>query len=122
MTGTASSTAEGWLGQPLRRTALHLLPVLLVAGFANAYEAWRFLGDLARPEIRGALPFVAVGMAALVGAIVRPRRCAGLAVREAFRGWIAAAAVAAAIGLAVADPAYPAKRIHVGEYMLLAIV
>ncbi len=94
--------------------------IALVAVYGNAFEVWqvltRSLGRVGASLVPlAALAALAVAAAAI--AVVRGRR--GLRIRLA--ACLVAAGLAALAALA-ADPMFPAKRIHVAEYAVLAWV
>jgi len=95
--------------------ACWLLAILLTALFVNSFPVWtslsRKLGSAA-----ALLPFGAflLLLAALLPVAWRRRPWSGRAALGAL--------AMAALGLLLADPDFPAKRIHVAEYALLALV
>lgn len=103
----------------LRAVAVHAVAVALVFLFVNLFSVWRQLGETLGITVRDALPWIAVClMAAAAIALLSIRRWR---MRVSWP-WLAASVVACAAGLAIADPDFPAKRIHVPEYFLLACV
>lgn len=87
----------------------------LLALYVNAFPLWAMLSSRLGREIAGYLPFAVVG---LLGA--------ALLLFSLRRRWhwpsLGLAILFAALGLWLADPAFPAKRVHVAEYALLALV
>lgn len=99
--------------------AYGLAALVLVAAYIGAYGAWRALVSGLGEGRADILPVALTGMAGL-GAMA-------LALRVNARPKPEPRAVLAGIALAVAalflsDPAFPAKRIHVLEYAVLALV
>ena len=90
------------------------LAALLVAAFANAFPLWVWLSQQLGAAAK-LLPF------ALAGLLVAAMLLAGRGGRRDIR-WLAAGIFAALLGLALADPDFPAKRVHVAEYAVLALV
>ncbi len=96
--------------------AWYLAAIVLVALMVNAFDLWqafaRSVGSVAV-----AAPVVAA-LGVLTGsAIVILRQRNLRAIRCALLGSSVAVAV---IGLALTDPQFPAKRIHVAEYIVVA--
>ncbi len=95
------------------------LALLLLVGFINAFPAWQALSQALGRQAAW-LPF---GLLVVVLLLL-----AGLAWRPGDNGrpwhWpaIAAGLALAGLGLLATDPAFPAKRIHVAEYAVLALV
>lgn len=97
-----------------------LAALVLVAVYIGAFDAWRSLVNRLGEGRADALPIVLIVLASL-GAVtlallvqrrgreVRPRALAG-------------GIVLAVAALFLSDPAFPAKRIHVLEYAVLALV
>lgn len=105
----------------MRSIVVNIFAVLLVIGYTNTFEVWQFIGTVISREQRDAVPFVVVGiMFLLVAAVffvgVRTRRV------SVSWPWLVLAVVAVLVGLASTDPAFPAKRIHVPQYLFLACV
>jgi len=96
------------------------LAVLLVPVYVNTFPVWRWLLANVAEGTATALPIIA-GIAALALAAwwYRGARREGRPVdgRMLLLGGVLAGAT-----LLMTDPAYPAKRIHVAEYILLAVV
>lgn len=105
----------------LQRTsawAWYALAAALVALYVNMYSFWRWLSVAVGSEA-DYLPYV-VTLALLGGlGVVAVRACG----RARVNWWIVACALAFAVaGFMVTDPDYPSKRIHVPEYVVLALV
>lgn len=87
----------------------------LVLAFVNIFPLWQVASRLLG---KSAAWLPGLALAGLVAA--------GLTLAWRQRPWnipaLAAAAVLMAAGLLLADPAFPAKRVHVAEYALLALV
>jgi hypothetical protein len=98
----------------IRIAAWHALAALLVLVFAHTFELWRWLVATLGPSGAAAIP---IGLAlALAGGF------AAILVKRGAVDWrlLALAAALAGIGLLTTDPQFPAKRIHVPQYALLA--
>jgi hypothetical protein len=103
---------------------LYPLAALLVLIYVNTFELWAVLVSSIGAERAAYVPFaaLALGVASMGGWIVLRRRGAE---RGAFRirpVLLVLGLALAVAGLALTDPAYPAKRIHVPQYLLLALV
>ncbi len=109
--------SRGATAMPAASLAYYGLAVVVTATFVQAFQAWQLLVAGIGKAAAGQVPFAAA--AAAVAAVV----AAGWRNRS---GWqwpvVAAAAAAIAAGLWITDAAFPAKRIHVAEYMLLSLV
>jgi hypothetical protein len=97
-----------------------IIAVLLVIAYSNTFDIWQALASSIGPGWAGSVPVVltaAVGTVALASAWWRTRRRRPIA-------WLplAASCVLAGVALLLADPEFPAKRIHVPQYALLALV
>jgi hypothetical protein len=98
----------------IRIAAWHALAAALVLAFAHTFELWRWLVASLGHNGAAAVP---VGLAlALTGAF------AAILVKRGTVDWrlLALAGACAALGLLSTDPQFPAKRIHVPQYALLA--
>jgi hypothetical protein len=98
----------------IRIAAWHALAALLVLAFAHTFELWRWLAATLGHGGAAAMP---IGLAvALTGAF------AAILVKRGAVDWrvLIFAAACAALGLLSTDPQFPAKRIHVPQYALLA--
>ncbi|MGQ0665022.1 MAG: VanZ family protein [Pseudomonadota bacterium] len=106
---------------PARRSLPYELAALgLVLLYVNTFEVWQALSAGLGGRVAAVVPV------ALVAAVVA---AAGLAVPlwRQRGGQVAVGTLLVGLGVAaaalwVSDPAYPAKRIHVFEYMLLSVV
>ena len=97
------------------------MAVFLVIAYVNTFVIWQTISHVTASGFRDAIPFLVIGLlAAMIGAfaVIRSRQT-----RDAI-DWkfILAALAVALIGLASTDPAFPAKRIHVPQYMILMFV
>jgi len=92
---------------------------LLVIAYVNTFELWAVLVRSIGPEQAALAPVttLALGVGLAGWWIVAHRGAIGI--RPA---WLIAGVALALLGLALTDPAYPAKRIHVPQYLLLALV
>jgi VanZ family protein len=93
---------------------------ILVVGYVNTFAIWGLLVTALGPDLSAAIPFMALAAPALAGMAVLYRTRAARP-RLQMR-WLLAGFVLAGLALAVTDPAFPAKRIHVPQYALLALV
>ncbi|MDP6953849.1 MAG: VanZ family protein [Alphaproteobacteria bacterium] len=96
------------------------LAVALTAAYSGAFAPWLWLTEhVPAPALTWLPPGLAMLLfAAATGRVVRtvrvrPRRTLA---------WLVAAVGLALAGLLLADPAFPAKRVHVFQYALLALV
>lgn len=100
----------------VRIAAWHALAALLVLVFAHTFELWRWLVATLGPTGAAFVPAgLALALAAGFAAILRARGAIEWR-------YLALAAAFAAIGLLSTDPQFPAKRIHVPQYALLAAI
>lgn len=99
--------------------AWYLLSVLLVFAFAHSFPIWQ---GLLQPlgETWTAVGIVTATAAGIGGGFLMVLRNQSVAV-ESWK-FIALGCGVAILGLALTDPQYPAKRIHVLEYFLLTLV
>ena len=107
--------------RPVRTFLFHVLALVLVVAYVNTFVLWREIGDIFGRGIRDGMPFIVVGFLVLGLAIylgVNARR----GTLSIAWPWLATAVILAIVGLASTDPAFPAKRIHVPQYVILAIV
>jgi VanZ family protein len=109
------------MSSSLRLIVVHLVSVLLVVGYTNTSEVWRFLGTVVSRELRDAIPFLIVGFIITAIAVYVLFNLRTQRVTIGWH-WLAAALVWALIGLASTDPMFPAKRIHVPQYAFLCCV
>lgn len=91
------------------------LAAMLLAFFINAFPAWSALSQQLGSKA-AMLPFGLLSLILLPLVLLSWRRRPW--------GWrcILAGVICAGLGLLATDPAFPAKRIHVAEYALLALV
>ncbi len=98
----------------LRALPWYGFAVILVAVYVNTYDIWRWLIASAGNSAASVSPF-AITATALAIAFLFARR------GGAWPALVVGAAIA--IGaLFLTDPEYPAKRIHIPQYMLLSLV
>lgn len=115
MTASAQARSRPWPG--LGRTPVlwsaYLLAAVLVVGYVNSFELWRRLTGTLGP-LADLVPFGVVGaLGFLVLWLGYSRRSV---IRWPWLGWALAAAL---VGLALTDPEFPGKRIHVAQYAVL---
>lgn len=105
----------------MRTFLIHCFAFILVVAYVNTFVIWREIGHLFGRGIRDAMPFIVVGILVLAIALYLglKRRRGTMDIKWP---WLAAAVAVAVVGLASTDPAFPAKRIHVPQYVILAIV
>ncbi|QDO97369.1 hypothetical protein FNB15_08865 [Ferrovibrio terrae] len=96
--------------QRLLPWAIYMTAAILVVIYVNLFPVWQGLSQLAAGRGLTVAPIVAALAVPLLLMIRRRRRWLPVLLALAF----------AAGGLLLADPLFPAKRIHVAEYMLLA--
>lgn len=97
-----------------------VLAVLLTIAYVETFVLWQWLGTLLSPAAASAVPFVVTALvlaAAVGGGLVVRRR--NLQVQW---GIVILGIAVAIISLFLSDPQFPAKRIHIVEYGLLALV
>ncbi len=93
---------------------------ILVVGYVNTFAIWGLLVTALGPDLSAAIPFMVLAAPALAGmAVLYRTRTARPRLQMS---WLLAGFVLAGLALAVTDPAFPAKRIHVPQYALLALV
>jgi hypothetical protein len=98
---------------------LYPMAALLVVAYVNTFEIWAILVTWIGQSQAALVPFATLGIGlALAGWWIFRRRAA---IRLSPTLLIIGVALAL-LGLALTDPAYPAKRIHVPQYLLLALV
>lgn len=106
---------------PVRTFLFHCLALLLVVAYVNTFALWREIGNLFGRGIRDGMPFIVIASLVFgVGVYVALKARRGTL--SIAWPWLAAAMAVAILGLASTDPAFPAKRIHVPQYLILAIV
>ncbi len=106
---------RGYSSLPYRLAAL-----VLVCVYIGAFDFWRALVGGLGPGRAAILPVALTGVAALAIlalALWRGQRSPKVRPRA-----VALGLVLAAVALFLSDPAFPAKRIHVLEYAILALV
>lgn len=99
---------------------LHYLAAAVLVGlFVNTFDLWVWLLRVLGPDGSKLVP-IAVAGGVLAWIAVEAWRRRG---DQAFVLWaLVLAGLLAAWGLAIPDPQFPAKRIHVPQYILLALV
>jgi VanZ family protein len=96
------------------------LAVALIAAYGGAFAPWLWLTEHVPAATLKLLP---PGLALLLFVIVILRLAPHFRDRARVTGaWLVAAVLLALAGLLLADPAFPAKRVHVFQYALLALV
>lgn len=110
-----TSGEEGLFSRRRAVLAWHLLCVALIIVYANSFAVWSWLGQSVGREAAAYLPYLA--LAAVLLSIL-----AALFRKPAF-DWrfFVLGAVVAIVALLSADPEFPAKRIHVAQYLVLAL-
>ena len=97
-----------------------VLAMFLTVAYVETFALWRWLGTLVSPAVASAVPFVATGLvlaaAVGMGLIIRRRN-----IRVQW-GVVLLGVAIAVVSLFLSDPRFPAKRIHIVEYGVLAIV
>jgi hypothetical protein len=98
---------------------LYPLAALLVIAYVNTFELWAVLVESIGAGRAALVPFAALASALVLagGWIVVGRR--DIRINPVL---LIAGLALALLGLALTDPEYPAKRIHVPQYFLLALV
>ena len=98
---------------------LYPVAALLVVAYVNTFELWALLVRSIGPEQAALVPFatLAAGLGLTGWWIILHRGT--IRIRPVL---LIMALALALLGLALTDPAYPAKRIHVPQYLLLALV
>ncbi|MEX2616671.1 MAG: VanZ family protein [Alphaproteobacteria bacterium] len=101
-----------------RRAALawHLLCVALVTAYASSFAVWSWLGQWVGRETAAYLPYLA--LAAVLLSILAAK------FRKPVFDWrfFVLGAAVAIVALLSTDPEFPAKRIHVAQYLVLALL
>lgn len=97
-----------------------VLAVVLTVAYVQTIAVWRWLGTVLPSGTRSAFPFIVTGVVLVaavgVGLVLRRRKI------RAQWGVVLLGVALAVATLFLSDPRFPAKRIHVVEYGLLAIV
>ena len=124
MTDEKTSTPPSPMAGRHSGRLLYPLAALLVLIYVNTFELWAVLVRTIGAERAAYVPFaaLALGVASMGGWIVLRRKGAE---RDTFRirpVLLVLGLALAVVRLALTDPAYPAKRIHVPQYLLLALV
>jgi hypothetical protein len=103
---------------------LYPIAVLLVLIYVNTFELWAVLVRTIGAERAAYVPFAALAfaVASMGGWIVLRRKGAERDILRIRPVLLILGLALAVLGLALTDPAYPAKRIHVPQYLLLALV
>jgi hypothetical protein len=105
----------------VRTFLFHCSALLLVVAFVHTFILWREIGNAFGRDIRNGVPLSVAGVLAIAIAVF-----VGVNMRRGKFSvdwrWIAAAVIVAIVGLASTDPVFPAKRIHVPQYLILAVV
>src|SRR3954453_14448924 len=98
---------------------LYPVAALLVIAYVNTFELWALLVRSIGPEQAALVPVatLAAGLGLTGWWIILHRGT--IRMRPVL---LITALALAALGLALTDPSYPAKRIHVPQYLLLALV
>ncbi len=96
--------------QRLLPWAIYMTAAILVVVYVNLFPVWQGLSQLTAGRGLAVAPIVAALAVPLLLMIRRRRHWPAVLL----------AMCCAGIGLLLADPLFPAKRIHVAEYMLLA--
>lgn len=115
MTARFRASSDGrWSG-----IATFAVAVVLMVAYVQTYNVWQWLGTALSPSVAAAVPFVLTACALVAGVgmgLVRGR--------ETPTAWLVVLlGVAIAVAtLFLSDPQLPAKRIHVVEYAVLAVV
>src|SRR3954452_23016397 len=119
MTGDAPIAPMGTRSRTRSGRLLYPLAALLVVAYVNTFELWAVLVQSTGPAQAALVPFATLGIGlGLAGWwTVRHRGTLRLSPTLLFAGL-----TLAVLGLALTDPAFPAKRIHVPQYLLLALV
>ncbi|HJM61560.1 MAG TPA: VanZ family protein [Alphaproteobacteria bacterium] len=103
-----------------REVAWAALATALTAAYSSAFTPWRWLSEQLSPP---ALEMLPPALALLLFAIVIIHAAPRLRVSGGTTiAWLVTAATLALAGLLFADSAFPAKRVHVFQYALLALV
>ena len=109
--------AGQWLALPTRREAAWGgLALALAIAYGGAFTPWRWLTETLPASAAEAVP---PALALVLFAAALPRLRSG---GWAGVGWLVAAVALAVAGLLISDPAFAAKRVHVVQYALLALV
>src|SRR3954452_12078686 len=115
MSGESRASTAG----PCTGGMLYPVAALLVIAYVNTFELWALLVGSIGPEQAALVPFVtlAAGLGLACWWVILHRGT--IRIRPVL---LIMALALAVLGLALTDPTYPAKRIHVPQYLLLALV
>ncbi len=103
-----------------REVAWAALATALTAAYSGTFTFWRWLSEqLSPPTLEMLPPALALLLFAVVIIRVAPRLRISAGITSI---WLVTAAALALAGLLLADPAFPAKRVHIFQYALLALV
>ena len=95
------------------------LAITLMVVFIQTIGLWRWLINALGMPGATLVPFVVAVV--VFGAVFSVRLCAGHSLRLRW-SYLIVAALVSGIALFIPDPQFPAKRIHVAEFMLLAFL
>lgn len=96
----------------------YLACLLLIPGYVNLFTVWNYATSTLGDHRSGLLPFLATGLLLLIIlAVIRHRPG-----RVNSWGLIMLGIALTGIALFTTDPTFPAKRIHVAEYLLLVLI
>ena len=124
MTGEKTSPPPSPMAGRHSGRLLYPLAALLVLIYVNTFELWAVLVSSIGADRAAYVPFAALALSlvAMGGWIVLRRRGAERDILRIRTVLLVLGLALAVVGLALTDPAYPAKRIHVPQYLLLALV
>lgn len=91
---------------------------VLVIIYANIYFVWVFLSTHLG-SLTAFFPIILVGVVLFIGMIILLRKGTSLRLKKR---WMAVGVLFVAIALLLPDNNFPAKRIHVAEYLLLSFI
>ena len=97
-----------------------VLALVLTVAYVETFAVWRWLSAVMSASAASAVPFVVTGLVLVaavgVGLVLR-RRAVAIRWRIVLLG-----VVIAVVSLFLSDPQFPAKRIHIVQYGVLALV
>ncbi len=99
----------------------YLVSLSLIPLFVGMFPVWRFFNNLLPGAILNALPVILPIVLLVLCARIHQRGTA-LTGGSIHRGWIVMGLFLCGIALLLPDAQFPAKRIHVAEYLLLSLV
>lgn len=102
----------------MRSLVLYAFAGVLVVAYVNTFTVWRFLQHQLGGDA-GWIPWLLVALFAAGAALQWRRRLAGRPVSPTM---LAAALLVGLAGMLLTDPEFPAKRVHVPQYALLAAI